>query len=256
MTTPPSEVLTAPPTGMRAIPARSRLSSPLWGPGRVRDDGRGGQAARRESTGLIGPNAILQLIAVLDRYEGRAFRDQLFSDAGVDLPPPDAGMWPETEAAAVHRALRARLPRRAPGLLTLSGRAVADYILQHRIPAPARLLIRLLPGPLGARLLAHAIDRHAWTFAGSGRFSIASHKPLTFEITHNPLIADETAAFPLCHWHRAVFERLFRVLVWRRAEVREVACAAMGAAVCRFVVFPCPPGDDAPQAPRNRLPDS
>jgi divinyl protochlorophyllide a 8-vinyl-reductase len=195
-------------------------------------------------------------MAILDRYEGRAFRNALFADAGVAPPPPDAGMWPESEAAAVHRLLRARLPRRAPGLLTLSGRAVADYILRYRIPAPARLLIRVLPAPLGARLLAQAIDRHAWTFAGSGRFSILSYRPLTFEITANPLIAGESAPLPLCHWHRAVFERLFRSLVWRRAEVRETSCAATGAAACRFVVFARPPEDDAPQPLRNRLPDS
>lgn len=257
MTTPPNEVLTAAPPVAKAPQADRRLPSPLrgreWNGAHLQDEGPHGTA---RGAGLIGPNALLQLMTVLDRHEGRAFRDRLFAEAGVTAPPPDAGMWPETEAAAVHRQLRATLPVRAPGLLALSGTAVADYILRYRIPAPARLLIRVLPGPLGARLLANAINRHAWTFAGSGRFAVLSFRPLTFQITGNPLIAGETAPGHLCHWHRAVFERLFRRLVWPRAIVREVTCGASGADACRFVVLPRPPRGDAPQSSRNRLPDS
>jgi divinyl protochlorophyllide a 8-vinyl-reductase len=188
--------------------------------------------------GLIGPNALLQLIAVLDRHEGRATRDLLFEAAGVVPPPSDAGMWPEDQAAALHRMLRQAMPDRADGLLRLAGEATADYILAHRIPRLAQRAIRLLPGPLGARVLAAAIDRHAWTFAGSGQFRIASRRPLVFEVAGNPLIRGEAAPHPLCHWHAAVFERLFRRLVWPRAVVEEVACAATGAPACRFEIRP------------------
>ncbi|QYK40588.1 MAG: bacteriochlorophyll 4-vinyl reductase [Paracoccaceae bacterium] len=187
--------------------------------------------------GLIGPNALLQLVPVLDRHAGRAFRDQVFAQAGVAPPPPDAGMWPEAEAAAVHRTLRALAPGQAAGLLRLAGQGVADYVRLHRIPAPVRTGLRLLPGAVGARLLAAAIDRHAWTFAGSGGFRIATRRPLVFEIARNPLIAGEVAPAPLCHWHVAVFERLFRSLVWPRARVEETCCAAMGAPCCRFAVY-------------------
>ncbi|MEM1431648.1 MAG: V4R domain-containing protein, partial [Pseudomonadota bacterium] len=41
---------------------------------------------------------------------------------------------------------------------------------------------------------------------------------------------------PLCHWHAAVFERLFRVLVSPESSVTEVACCAMGAPACRFEI--------------------
>lgn len=190
------------------------------------------------TAGLIGPNALLQLMAVLDRVEGRAFRAALFGAAGVAPPPPDAGMWPETDCAAIHRGLRGALPGQAPALLAVAGEATADYILAHRIPRPAQGLLRLSPGWLAARLLARAIAQHAWTFAGSGAFRIASHRPLTFEIAGNPLVAGEVAPAPLCHWHAAVFARLFRVLVWPGAAVRETACAACGDKVCRFVVLP------------------
>jgi divinyl protochlorophyllide a 8-vinyl-reductase len=200
--------------------------------------------ARMDATGMIGagprigPNAILQTIAVLDHCEGRAFRDRVMARAGVTEPPADAGMLPEADCAAVHRALRETCPERAEGLLRLSGLSTGDYILAHRIPRPAQVLLRLLPKPLAARLLAKAIARHAWTFAGSGTFRIAAWHPLTFEVDGNPLIRGERADHPMCHWHAAVFERLYARLVWPGAVVREVACSAAGDAICRFVIRP------------------
>lgn len=180
----------------------------------------------------IGPNAVLQLMAVLDREMGRQARDRVF--AGLRLPPPDSGMIPQAEAVAAHRALRATLPERADALLAAAGEATADYILRHRIPAFARGAIRLLPSWLGARVLARAIERHAWTFAGSGRFRVASLSPLVFELRDNPLAQDGAA----CVWHAAVFRRLFERLVWRKVRVVETCCAGRGAHLCRFELHP------------------
>lgn len=184
----------------------------------------------------IGPNALLQLIRILDHFEGRALRDRIFAAAGVLPPPPDAGMWPETDCAAVHQTLRHELPDRASGLLRLAGIATADYILAHRIPPLAQRLIRALPGVIAAPILAGAIAKHAWTFAGSGRFAVERWFPLTFRLEGNPLITGEHAETPLCDWHAAVFERLFRRLIWPGAVVEEVDCASTGADACRFVL--------------------
>lgn len=186
----------------------------------------------------IGPNAITQLVAVLDRVEGRRVRSAVMAEAGVAVPDPDLGMIREGEAAAVHQALRVVLPERAEGLLRLAGLATGSYILTHRIPTAAQWVIRALPAPLGARLLAGAIARHSWTFAGSGTFRIAGWHPLTFEVVRNPLVAGLRADHALCHWHAAVFERLFARLVWKGCVVREVACIAAGDPVCRFEVLP------------------
>jgi divinyl protochlorophyllide a 8-vinyl-reductase len=171
-----------------------------------------GGAFRPETRARIGPNAILQLLPVLDRTLGRDTRDRLLQ--GIDLPPPDAGMWPESACSAAHLAVWQGVPD-AEAILTEAGQGTADYILAHRIPTPAKTLIRALPGSLGARLLSAAIARHAWTFTGSGRFRVAAHVPLTFEIADNPL------AFPgrACVWHAAVFTRLFQILVWPRTRV-------------------------------------
>lgn len=190
-----------------------------------------------EGTARIGPNAILQTIAVLDHCEGRITRDLVMETAGVAPPPEDAGMLPEADCAAVHAAVRIVCGERAEGLLRLAGLATGDYILRHRIPRIAQMVIRALPGPLGAAILARAIARHSWTFAGSGRFRIAGQRPLTFEIAHNPLSPIE-ADHPACVWHVAVFERLFSRLVWPSVLVEEVECGAMGAPVCRFVLHP------------------
>jgi divinyl protochlorophyllide a 8-vinyl-reductase len=178
----------------------------------------------------IGPNAILQLVPVLDRMEGRAARDRLLGAAGVAVPPDDAGMWPEAQCRAAHLAVWQTCGDRAPAILTAAGQGTADYILAHRIPRPAKALIRALPAPLGARLLTAAIAKHAWTFTGSGTFRIASRRPLTFQIADNPL------AFPgkPCPWHAAVFQRLFQSLVWPTARVEGTRTDT----VCRFLVLP------------------
>ncbi len=168
----------------------------------------------------IGPNAILQLVTVLDQTLGRAMRDRVMRAAGQAVPPPDAGMWPEAACRAVHQVVYRDLPDQAEGLLTRAGTATADYILANRIPGPAKALIRLLPARLGARLLTSAITRHAWTFAGSGRFCVISHRPLVLEITYNPLGGP-------CHWHAAVFARLYQALVWPNAHVTATAAASV-----------------------------
>jgi divinyl protochlorophyllide a 8-vinyl-reductase len=190
------------------------------------------------SEARIGPNAITQLVAILDQTEGRNLRDAVMSLAAVTVPDPAEGMIPEAEAAAVHLALRRIAPDRAEALLRLAGLATGRYILRYRIPPVAQTLIRALPAALGARVLTAAISRHAWTFAGSGHFRVTGWKPLTFEVASNPLVAHERAAHPICHWHAAVFEQLFSELVWPDCNVREVACCAMGHPACRFQILP------------------
>ena len=198
----------------------------------------------------IGPNAILQHLPVLDAALGPAGRAALLARAGVAPPAPGSGMIPQAEVIALHRAVWAELPDLAPAIQAAAGRATGDYILAHRIPGLAQRLIRALPARLGARLLAAAIARHAWTFAGSGRFRILRHCPLTVEIADNPLALGPPGA-PSCHWHAAVFARLFGALVWPGAVLRETACCAAGAPACRFEIGPPARPAAAGTAPRQ-----
>ena len=87
----------------------------------------------------------------------------------------------------------------------------------------------------GKTCLARAIARHAWTFAGSGRFGVVD--PWTFRIAGNPLIRGERADRPICHWHAAVFARLYQDLVAADCTCIETSCAAEGGRdLCVFEV--------------------
>lgn len=183
----------------------------------------------------IGPNALLQLIPVLDRALGAPDRVRLFARTAAGAVPSDR-MVPEGPVAKVHRAVRARLPDQAQALMQEAGRGTADYILAHRIPKPAQRLLRALPRGLAAPLLARAIARNAWTFAGSGQFRIVSLHPMVFEIADNPVVRGEAALHPVCDWHVAVFRRLFAALADPGVTVTETECCACGAPACRFVL--------------------
>lgn len=190
--------------------------------------------AMGENVARIGPNAVLQLQTLLDLEVGPDLRRALYHRAGIVAPSPDAGMLPENDVAHLHHALRLFMPDRAADLSRRAGGAVGDYILAHRIPKPVQGLLRAAPAPLAQRLLTLAIARHAWTFAGSGRFAVLSQRPLVLSIAQNPLVALDRASTPQCHWHAGVFERLFSQLVRPGVHVAETRCCACGAPDCRF----------------------
>lgn len=187
--------------------------------------------------GRIGPNAILQLVDVLERRGEGELLSAVLVEAGVSRPSCDAGMLPEGDCAAVHQALRRLVPA-AEGLLEEAGLATGDYILANRIPKLAQGVLRLLPGFLAAPVLTKAIARHSWTFAGTGAFRVESSRPLVVSVAQNPLMAGWRAEVPQCIWHVAVFRRLYGRLVWPGVRVTEVACCACGDAACRFDISP------------------
>jgi len=184
--------------------------------------------------GLIGPNAVLQLLAPMRATLGEAEASRILALCGLDPLPDGSGMIPEGPVAALHQSLRRAHPATAEALARTSGAATADYIMANRIPALARVVLRALPRPLAVRLLARAIARNAWTFTGSGRFRILSLDPPVFEIADNPVVRGEHAMQPVCHWHAAVFTRLFQSLADRRLVFTETECCATGAGACRF----------------------
>jgi divinyl protochlorophyllide a 8-vinyl-reductase len=185
---------------------------------------------------LIRPNAILQLIPVLEAAGGPPLVRTLMAAAGLTRLPDGQSMIPEVQAARLHQAMRARLPRReATAIAEEAGARTADYILAHRIPKAAQTILRLLPARIAAPILARAITRHAWTFAGSGAFRAVT--PWRFEIADNPVVRGETADHTLCAWHAAVFQRLYRVLVAPDVTCAELTCCAVkGQGVCVFTL--------------------
>ncbi|MEM7641657.1 MAG: bacteriochlorophyll 4-vinyl reductase [Pseudomonadota bacterium] len=187
------------------------------------------------SQGLIGPNAVLQVVPVLDRFCGPERRTQILAAAGIFEIPDGKSMIPETIAARLHRQLRLEEPEMAPILATQAGFETANYILENRIPSLAQAMLKSLPRGPASRILARAIEKNAWTFAGSGAFN--AETPWSFVIRENPIVRNEVSDLPLCAWHAAVFERLYRVLVSPHCRCEETCCAAQGAGkTCQFKI--------------------
>ena len=193
--------------------------------------------------GRIGPNAITRVAEVLPVRVGRTVTAQVFERAGLAryLREPPQAMVDETEVRRLHGVLRETLGDAEAGAVArAAGTRTADYLLAHRIPRPVQRLLKVLPAPVAARVLLAAIGRHAWTFAGSGRFSARCAwrrgPPVVLTIRGNPLCKGLATATPACDYYAATFERLFHVLVQARSQVREVACEACGDPECRFEI--------------------
>ena len=187
--------------------------------------------------GRIGPNAIIQLAAVLGDQAGAAPVQRLFASAGMEhyLDSMPKEMVAETEVRALHAALRQQFgPACALALARAAGRRTAGYLLENRIPKPVQWLLRRLPRRLAVRILLKAIERNSWTFAGSGTFVAVHGRPARLGITHNPLCRGLQVDEPACDFYAGTFEALFRALINPEAKVREVDCEAIGSEACVF----------------------
>jgi divinyl protochlorophyllide a 8-vinyl-reductase len=167
-----------------------------------------------ERHGRIGPNAVLQLSAALLAHEGELVRARIFRRASLThhLNIPPSGMVDEAEVAALFAALAAELPAEtALSRAGMAGAATARYLMAHRIPPLMRRLLPEIPSAFAAILLTQAIQRHGWTFLGSGALAVTRGRPLCIRIT---LAAALLPVAPLIgEFYRACFEGLFRALV-------------------------------------------
>jgi divinyl protochlorophyllide a 8-vinyl-reductase len=187
----------------------------------------------------IGPNAVTRVAEAMRALVGDASTEGLFVRAGLDeyLRHPPESMVDEEAVARLHRELHEMLDADgAQRVCRSAGQRTGDYLLARRIPQPVQWLLRCLPAALASRLLLKAIGKHAWTFAGSGRFRALAGRPVRLEIIDNPLCRGASASRPICDYYAATFEQLFRRLVHADAVVVEVACEAMGAPACVFEI--------------------
>jgi divinyl protochlorophyllide a 8-vinyl-reductase len=192
------------------------------------------------SAARIGPNAIIQTIAAMEEERGaletrRFLRRIGRGDLNDHLP---THMVDELAFISLISAVRADMgPEAAARVMARAGERTADYLLAHRIPAPARAVLPLLPRRLGLSLLLKAISGHAWTFAGGGRFSYTvERKGATLSLGSCPECRGIVAAEPICRYYERCFQALLRPLIDRRLTVREVACVAQGGGACVFEV--------------------
>ncbi|WOE74971.1 bacteriochlorophyll 4-vinyl reductase [Alterisphingorhabdus coralli] len=184
----------------------------------------------------IGPNALTQLIEPIERRYGHDMVARLLEQSGIQRLPDMTGLIDEDPVIAMHHHMIRTLPDMADDISREAGARTGAYIIANRIPGFAQGLLRILPAALSARLLAKAIAKNAWTFAGSGKFAVQSWWPLVFTLEDNPFAKGLRTYAPACHWHAAVFETLFRELVSPHIRVTETTCCAAGDPRCTFVV--------------------
>lgn len=194
------------------------------------------------SAGRIGPNAVTRIAEALATLHGEEVMRGVFADAALlhHLQKPPGSMLDERDVMALHRAGRRRLGEVAFAQVAyLAGQLTGDYILAKRIPMFAQRLLKIMPRWLASRVLGKAIAAHAWTFAGSGEFSLLSRPGgMLLTIKNSPLARAEQADVPLCGYYSATFERIFSRLVAPGTAVTEISCVATGANACCFdVVF-------------------
>ena len=195
-------------------------------------------AAAREND-RIGPNAITQVMEVLTNRFGGVVTGTFFASAGLGahIASPPREMVSERDVAVLQIALREQFGVQVAAAISRdAGRRTGDYLLAHRIPKRVQLLLRWMPAPLAARVLAQAIARHSWTFAGSGTFEVRPGRPFVFAIRHNPICSKIRASEPACDFYAATFERLFQSIVHPNSRVLETQCESMGAPACVFEI--------------------
>lgn len=185
----------------------------------------------------IGPNSLIQTGQALSALFGDETARMIFDRAGSGhrYADPPGTMLDEREPQRLFAALCDTLSGQdAARVLAEAGHRTGHYLLANRIPKPARWLLPRLPSVISARLLVRAISAHAWTFAGSGRFSgevEGWRQPVIhLAIKANPL------ATPGCPWHGAVFERLFATLTATQVSVLHPSCQAKGNDCCEWTV--------------------
>lgn len=187
----------------------------------------------------IGPNAILQVIDSVTARLGLDQTQSLFDSAGLQhhLTSRPQTMVSESDVAALQRQLRENFgPELAREISWDAGLRTGDYLLANRIPKLAQVVLRRVPAGLAARVLAKAIGKHSWTFAGSGTLHIQPGSPFSFIIQRNPICSRIQSDVPVCHYYAATFERIFQAIVHPNSRVVEIECEATGGSACVFQI--------------------
>jgi divinyl protochlorophyllide a 8-vinyl-reductase len=194
---------------------------------------------QNQTMARIGPNSITRMAQALRHQHDEQVTARIFEAAGLTghLAHPPTAMVDERDVTALHRALREELTAEQASAVSLeAGQLTGDYLLANRIPKPVQSILKPLPAGLSSRILLKAIERNAWTFAGSGHFQVNHRPSLTLTITNSPLCREAQSAHPVCDYYAGTFQRLFQVLVHPKTQVTETQCAATGAAHCVFEV--------------------
>jgi len=164
----------------------------------------------------IGPNAVIRTVQELEGILGRVDTERLLRRFGLEhlLDVKPDGMRPEEEFLQLVRAVTESLPpETARAVLLSAGRSTGSYVLENRIPGVFRKLAPVLPRSVRLRLLLSAFQRHAWTFAGSGRFEVEPGSPARMRLELAPEARNLPSRIPLIAYYTGSFEVLLRGVV-------------------------------------------
>ncbi len=184
---------------------------------------------------MIGPNAVLQTLRAIAELEGTTCYEAVARGAALPATDPEH-MIPEARFVRLVQSLRRTLPwARSEAVLHRAGEYTADYVAANRIPRFFRRLLRALPPRLALPLLLAAFRRHAWTFAGGGRFDTAGDYPADIILKGCPTCRNAPEATAAGAYYEAAFQGLLR-LAADNVRVHETACEACGDDCCRFSI--------------------
>lgn len=188
--------------------------------------------------GRIGPNVLIQTAHALAHRLGRDTASrvlQVSTHHTFETLPTE--MVDEATANALTRHLVTTYgPPFARTVMRDAGERTGEYLLAHRIPGIARLVLPALPSRFALRILLTAISRHTWTFAGSAKVEILPGAPAVIAIKNCPMCAGLTSDAPLCDFYVGTFHRLAQVLLGPRGFADEITCEARGDSACRFAM--------------------
>jgi divinyl protochlorophyllide a 8-vinyl-reductase len=188
------------------------------------------RAPRRK--GMMGSQTVLPLVAAIERRLGAEAATQLLDEARfLHLPEPGEPVR-ERQVAVLHQALRRSWPDLAEAIQREAARDAVEWIMANRMPARARKLLTNMPYPLAVWMLGRHAVQNAWTFGGSGKFSILGTN--AFQLIGNPMVRGEQSDGPICVWHEELFQHTFRRMAHSRLRCVETSCMAAGADACRF----------------------
>lgn len=177
----------------------------------------------------IGSDAVLQTLDALSEVGGVHLVQRIVDVAGlryvVDQTLPD--MVPQSVFSALVQSIEDMLPRSQVDLVAVkSGRKTGAILLEQYIPDMAQKLLRTLPKRVAGPLLLHALEKHAWTFAGSASVHHIDGPPLKLVIGSNPM------ANWGCLWQCALLETVFRHVISPDARIWQMACCASDSTKC------------------------
>lgn len=184
------------------------------------------------SAGFMSANMVLPLYEVLGQYVSQEERNRLYSDAGLRYLPGPEDPVREKQVSKLHQSIRLLYPELSKDIFEEAAVMAADIVAEYRIPVSGKMMLRRLPWPLATWMLVRSAQQNAWTFGGSGTFE--AHTTAQVSLSHNPITRGETSSAPVCHFHRTLFERLFRLLVHPRMTCTEHQCEASGGSACKF----------------------